>query len=167
MGSLLWVRGSTSGTATAAPFQTNTIISGIDAGATVRRTIVTFDWWVDSNTTEFIDVGATVNLGVSWSTSAVAPTITPFTDPSSLSPRWLWWDQLETRPIEIFDVAGTIYYLAKNGNGSRTIDTRTQYKNATALGQHLWFSIEPNPAAVGAWSDTYWTISSSVLLEEP
>lgn len=167
MSTLTWFRQRVSGTATASPFQTNVAALGLSAGQTVRRTIVTFDWWVDSNTTEFIEVGRTVNFGVSIGTSPTAPTYTPWTDYNTTGARWLWWDQLELRPIEIYDVAGTVYYLAKNGNGSRYIDTRVQHKNTSGASEDVWFSIEPDPGNVTNWSDTYWTVSTSVLYESP
>lgn len=167
MGTLSWVRQRTSGTATASPFQTNVNLGSVPIGTTVVRTVVTFDWWVDSNTTEFIDVGRTVCYGVSYWSNSGTPFIFPWTDYASTSPRWLYWDQLELRPLEIYDVAGTVYYLSKNGHGSRTLDTHTQWKNTSASLQYLWFSIEPDPGNLTNWSDTYWTISSSVLLDTP
>jgi hypothetical protein len=167
MSTLAWARHRVSGNATASPFRTDVNMATVPIGSTVRRSIVTFDWWVDSNTTEFIDVQATVNYGISYWSSSITPTITPWTDYASTSPRWLYWDQLELRPIEIYDVAGTIYYLSKNGNGSRYIDTRTQWKNDGGSTEYLWFSVEPDPAAVTNWSDTYWTVSSSILIETP
>lgn len=167
MGTLSWFRQRTSGTAAAAPFQTNVDALGLAPGDTVRRVVVTFDWWVDSNTTEFIDVGRTVNYGVSVGNSVLAPTYTPWTDFNTAGARWLWWDQLELRPIEIFDVAGTVYYLSKNGNGSRYIDTRVQHKNTSGAAEDIWFSVEPDPGNLANWSDTYWTVSTAVLYETP
>lgn len=167
MGTLQWRRNRVNGNATTSPFQTNVDMATIAVGETVVRSIVTFDYWVDSNTTEFIDVQHQINYGISYAPSSTAPLIFPWSSYASTSPRWIYWDQLETRPIEIFDVAGTIYYLVKNGEGSRYIDTRTQWKNTNPTAEHLWFSIEPDPTSFAGWSDSYWCVSSSILVDMP
>ena len=162
-----WVRNRISGTSAASPFFLSHNIAAVADGQTVRRSIVTFDWWLDSTTTLFVDAPLTVNYGISISTSNTAMLTTPWTDASTTGERWVYWDQLETRPIYTYDLSGTVYYLAKNGDGSRYLDTRIQYKNSTGAARYLWFGVEPDPGNVANVADTYWTMSSSVLIETP
>lgn len=169
MSTLNWARQVVSGTTAASPFQTNVMMAIIPNNASVLRTIVTFDWWVDSNTTEFIDVGADISYGVSWGTSSTAPDYHPHTDAGATGnpTPWLYWDQMGVVPIEIFDVSGTVYYLSKNTDGSRHIDTRAQRKNSSGASRYLWFGVQANGSKTTHWSDTYWAVSSQILYETP
>lgn len=169
MTTLNWARQITSGSATSSPFQTNVNCGILPAGCTIRRTIITFDWWVNSTTQLFVDVGADIAYGVSLGTSSSAPSNHPHTDAGATgTPNvWLYWDSLGCWAEEVSDVAGTIVYIAKNTDANRHIDTRAQRKNTTSGDLYVWFGIQANGAFTGDWSGTSWSVGSQILYEGP
>lgn len=169
MSTLNWARQISEGSAGASPFQTNVNMAIIPAGSTILRTIITFDWWMNSTTAEFVEIGLAIPYGFGLGTSNTAPDNHPFTDWAATgTPNvWMYLDQMGTVEQFAQDVAGTIQYVVKNDTTSRHIDTRTQRKNTTAADLYLWFGIQPDPAGVGGFSNTYWSVASQVLYESP
>lgn len=169
MSVLNWARQIVAGSASASPFQTNVMMAIIPANSTVLRTIVTFDWWMNSTTAEFVEIGEPIAYGVSLGSSSTAPDYHPYTDFAATgSPNgWLYLDQMGTVEQFAEDVAGTIQYVVKNDTTSRHIDTRTQRKNDTGAARYLWFGIEPDVAGVAGFSNVYWSVASQILYQSP
>lgn len=169
MSTLNWARQISEGSASASPFETNVMVAILPPGATVRRSIITFDWWMNSTTAEFAEVGLSIPYGLSLGGTATTPMWLPFRDFAATGPAapFLYLDQIGT--VEQFeqDVAGTIQTIVKNDTSSRHIDTRTQRKNTSASQEFLWFGIQPDPAGVGAFSNTFWAVASQILYEAP
>lgn len=169
MSTLNWARQIFEGSASASPFETNVMCAILPAGSTIMRSIVTFDWWMNSTTAEFAEVGLSIPYGLSIGTSATAPDYKPFSQWSATGPadKNFYLDQIGT--VEQFeqDVAGTIQTIVKNDTSSRHIDTRTHRQNTTASAQYVWFGIQPDPAGVGSFTNTFWAIASQILYKSP
>jgi hypothetical protein len=169
MSVLNWARQIVEGSTAASPFATYVNLATLPAGSTIRRSIVTFDWWTNSTTAEFVEVGLCIAYGLSIGTSSATPDYKPFTDWAATGPKCpnYYLDQMGTIEQFAYDVAGTIQYIVKNDTTSRHIDTRAQRKNTSASAEYVWFGIQPDPAGVGSFSDTYWSVASQILYESP
>lgn len=169
MSTLNWARQIFEGSKSAAPFDTYVNCAILPAGSTIRRSIITFEWWMNSTTAEFAEIGLSIPYGLSIGTSSTAPDYKPFDQWSATGPadKNYYLDQMGTVEQFAQDVAGTIQYVVKNDTTSRHIDTRAQRKNYSASAEYVWFGIQPDPAGTGAFSNVYWAIASQILYESP
>lgn len=117
------------------------VVATLTPGQTLLRSIVSMDIGLSMTVAPDTDLGIVNPVGLHLDTSNTSPSISPYSNPSNLTPGWIWWQQLTFR-FDYFSAGTPNIWSYRNDETCKIIDTRTQRQNTTAANQYLWFQFQ-------------------------
>lgn len=121
----------------------------LQPGETLLRTVVSFDFWIDSTTTEWLDAGVFCAWALDFNTSATSFARNPTNDWSGISQRWYYIDQMIFEVVNAQVIGGSTSYVARNNARSRYTNIENQWRNDTGAAQYLWWLADAPPPIYG------------------
>jgi len=119
------------------------VMATLEPGQTLIKTYVSQDVALSMDIAVDTDVGLICPYGIHLDTSNTSPSIDPYANPSSVSPRWLWWGVPYWR-FEYYQAGSPNLWSARMGDVDRHFTSKAQLYNDTGSNLYLWYQWSPS-----------------------